>query len=177
MKQILLAVLCIALAGCASLPQKSVSGTTYAFQIPEDVVFARSPQREYYGFVWGTGPGSRFLRLYPRPLLQPYPKGTPECVLDPLIEYVERQFEDDVKHTTGFKGIISKAKRRVKAGPFSGHEVLFAMQRQDGTQYKLYVLLLWDGQRVWDGSIRALSRNDITRAYNILSTAKRIANK
>jgi hypothetical protein len=69
--------------------------------------------------------------------------------------------------------IISKERKPLKKGLFSGTEVVYALVDKGGDASMQYILLMTDGTQLWSGQLTTADTNDIKHVYYILENAEK----
>lgn len=167
MKQILTAVLIMFVSTALFAGETEVSGITYSFTIPENVIFESHDEMDIYTFRWGNAPHFAFF------MLNVNPAQVSERALKPRAEMMEITFEDQMKK----QGIVSDIQKKltdIELGPFEGIELEFIITQPAGIAVRQYMFILHDGDQSWNGQLTASSENDIIRAHAIMEKAKNI---
>jgi hypothetical protein len=163
MKKVLVCVLGVLLAG--SSVAKEVKGKSFVFTISDDVRCTQSDQMEMYTFKWGTPPEFCMFMLMANPV------PVPEEAIPSMIEMMTISFKAQMQKQPGMK-VTATEQKPIEAGLFKGSEVTFTIEHQAGTM-KQNMLVLFDGDKVWNGQLTGMGSNDVTTVYSILKSAKK----
>jgi len=157
-------IACVLVLIATSCLAKEVKGKTYAFTIPDDATFEFQEAMESYTFKWGDGAAFGMMMLFPMQ------GGISEGMAKPMLDLMAASLEDQLKKQGQFTN-ISKRKRDVKTGPFTGAEIEFTMTHGGGVKLWQSMLVLWDGQQAWTANLTGSSADHIATAHKILGTA------
>lgn len=166
---LVLASLCISSSNLRAEPEGEINryeGMSYTFYLPDQIEVAKPfSNAEMYSFEWKKNDRVFFV-LYVTPVS--VTAATPESMIDEF----ENAYEEPI--TTMGTQIISKERKPLERGVFSGIEVAYKIKTKDGEESLQHTLLLTDGVHLWNGLLATTDTNDIERVYYILENAKKM---
>ena len=156
----------IAICTIAAISQfvsaKEVIGKSYKFDIPKDVTFKSQNNIDLYTFNWGKS--SSIV------LTTPLPKGSTQKSMAPFVDMTSSMMEDQFNSMKNVFTKFTKSTNKISFGKFTGTEVKFELTPKAGPVIYTSVIIVWDGESIWNATVTSPEVDAVKRAQTILNS-------